>query len=114
VTFAVGKGPQATADQKQFGYWVAVTDRNLSVLAKEHFDFTANFPGNADRVLVFERLSNIVIPRANDRVSGENFEVLVGFNVTPEQAAFNRQGTRFTVNATGQQQQQTAGTPAAR
>lgn len=109
VTFAVGKGPQATADSKQFGYWVAVTDRNLSVLAKEQFDFTASFPPGADRVLVFERLSNIVIPRANERVSGENFEILVGFNVTAEMAEFNRQGTRFVVNATGQQ---SAGTTA--
>lgn len=111
VTFAVGKGPQATSDQKTYGYWVAVTDRNLSVLAKEQFGFTANFPPGADRVLAFERISNIVIPRANERVSGENFEILVGFNVTPEMAEFNRQGTRFVVNATGAQ---AAGTPASK
>lgn len=104
VTFAVGKGPKAEGDQKEYGYFVAVTDRNLSVLGKEQFSFTADFSNtSSDRVLVFQRLSNIVIPRANDRVSGENFEILVGFNVTPDQAAFNRAGTRFVVNATGQQ-----------
>lgn len=104
VTFAVGKGPRAQSDQKDYAYFVAVTDRNLSVLAKEQFSFTVDFSKtNSDRVLVFQRISNIVIPRANDRVSGENFEVLVGFNVSPEQAAFNRSGARFVVNATGQQ-----------
>lgn len=112
VTFAVGKGPQATENQKTYGYWVAVTDRNLSVLAKEQFGFTAGFPVGADRVLVFERIRNITIPRANERVSGENFEILIGFNVNADQADFNRQGTRFTVNATGQQTAAQPGTPA--
>jgi hypothetical protein len=31
-------------------------------------------------------------------VSGENFEILVGFDVTPEMADFNRQGKRFRIN----------------
>jgi len=110
VTFAIGKGPQATGNTKGYSYWVAVTDRNLSVLAKERFTISAVFPAGSDRVLVFERIQNITIPRVNDRVSGENFEVLVGFDVDAEQADFNRQGTRFTVNATGQQA--AAGSPA--
>jgi hypothetical protein len=32
-------------------------------------------------------------------VSGSNFEILVGFEVTPEMAEFNRLGKRFRVNA---------------
>ena len=36
-------------------------------------------------------------PIAN--VSGSNFEVLVGFDVTPEMAAFNQAGKRFRANA---------------
>lgn len=111
VTFAIGKGPQASAKQKSFGYWVAVTDRNRSILGKEEYTVVADFPGDADRVLVYERIAQVIIPRANDKVSGENFEVLVGFDVTPEMAAFNRQGTRFVVNATGQQ---AASAPAAK
>jgi hypothetical protein len=105
ITFALGKGPQATSNQKTYGYWVAVTDRNRAVLAKEHFAFDATWPAGADRVLVYEHIGNIVIPRANQTVSGQNFEVLVGFDVTAEQAAFNRNGARFVVNATGQQAQ---------
>ena len=31
--------------------------------------------------------------------SGANFEVLVGFDVTPQMAAFNRDGKRFRLNA---------------
>lgn len=110
ITFAAGKGPQATANEKTFGYWVAVTDRNRSVLGKEQFSVSAVFPQGADRTLVYQRVAQIVIPRANDKVSGQNFEVLVGFDVTPQMAEFNRLGTRFVVNA-GQQAQ---GAPAAK
>ena len=41
-------------------------------------------------------------------VSGNNFEVLVGFDVTPDQAQFNRDGKRFRINA-GQTQVATEG-----
>ena len=41
----------------------------------------------------------IVIPRADATTSGGNFEVLVGFEITPEMAEFNRSGSRFRVNA---------------
>ena len=64
VLFALGKGPQATADQKTFKYWVAVTDRNRSVIAKEWFDLPVNF-GGKDRVSVRDTLEGIVIPRAS-------------------------------------------------
>ena len=39
-----------------------------------------------------EEIERIEIPRANNEVSGENFEVLVGFELTPEQLALQRQG----------------------
>ena len=41
----------------------------------------------------------IVIPRADVTTSGSNFEVLIGFDVTPQMAEFNRSGSRFRVNA---------------
>lgn len=98
VLFALGKGPQAQGDRKDFQYWVAVTDRNRSVLAKEYFTLPADFKGG-DRLLMTDRISSITIPRAGQNVSGANFEVLIGFEVTPQMAAFNRDGKRFRVNA---------------
>jgi len=99
VLFGFGRGPQAVGASKDYRYWVAVTDRNQAVLAKEYFTVHANFPTGSDRVLVTDRISNITIPRADANVSGGNFEVLIGFDVTPEMADFNRQGKRFRVNA---------------
>jgi hypothetical protein len=99
LLFAFGRGPQASGPVKTYRYWVAVTDRNQEVLSKQYFDIKATFPAGQDRVLMTDYLHNISIPRGDANVSGSNFEVLVGFDVTPEMADFNRLGKRFRVNA---------------
>ncbi|MBU1375923.1 MAG: Tat pathway signal sequence domain protein [Alphaproteobacteria bacterium] len=98
VLFEMGKGPQASGRQKTYRYWVAVTDRNKTVLAKETFELPVTFPEGTDRVYVTENIGNITIPRASTTTSGSNFEVLIGFEVTPQMAAFNREGKRFRLN----------------
>jgi len=45
-----------------------------------------------------EKVEGIVIPRATPTVSGTNFEVIVGFDLTAEELAYNRSGKRFTIN----------------
>jgi hypothetical protein len=98
VLFEFGRGPQAQGSTKTYRYWVAVTDRNREVLAKQTFELPVSFPAGQDRVYKTETIKEIVIPRATPTVSGANFEVLVGFEVTPEMAAFNRDGKRFRAN----------------
>jgi hypothetical protein len=97
VLFDLGRGAQATGDQRTYRYWIAVTERNAAVLAKEYFDLPVDFKGQQTASVEEER--TIVIPRKDVSVSGSNFEVLVGFDVTPEMAQFNRDGSRFRVNA---------------
>ncbi|HEX3699313.1 MAG TPA: Tat pathway signal sequence domain protein [Phenylobacterium sp.] len=99
VLFEFGRGPQAAGSQNTYHYWIAVTDRNREVLAKQSFDVPVSFPAGKDRVYKREEIHNIVIPRAEANTSGANFEVLIGFDVTPQMAAFNRLGKRFRVNA---------------
>lgn len=99
VLFSLGRGPSATADRKVYRYWVAVTDRNQSVIAKEYFDLPVIFPSGQDRVTVTEDLQGVTIPRADVKTSGANFEVLIGFDVTPKMASFNRDGKRFRLTA---------------
>jgi len=98
ILFEFGRGPAAEGSSKEYTYWVAVTDRNFAVLDKQYFTVRANFPHGVDRVAVTDNIDGIVIPRANANVSGGNFEVLVGFDVTPEMAAFNQAGKRFLPN----------------
>lgn len=110
--FQLGRGPQAQGDKYVYRYWVAVTERNQAVIAKEYFDLPVTFANGQDRVYATETIDQITIPRADNKVSGSNFEVLIGFDVTPEMAAFNREGKRFRVNAGQTAQAQASGTTA--
>jgi hypothetical protein len=94
VLFQLGKGPQATSNSKTYRYWIAVTERNTMVITKQYFDLPVKF-GDQDRLYKTENIKNIVIPRATATTSGGNFEILIGFDVTPEMAEFNRYGKRF-------------------
>ncbi|WP_312064276.1 Tat pathway signal sequence domain protein [Brevundimonas sp.] len=97
VLFNLGKGPQANGDGRTYRYWIAVTERNNAVLAKEYFDLPVDFAGQ--QTASVQQAQSIVIPRADATTSGNNFEVLIGFDVTPEMAEFNRSGSRFRVTA---------------
>ncbi len=99
ILFELGKGPQATGNSKTYNYWVAVTDRNREVIAKQNFTLPVTFANGQDRTYVTDKVQTITIPRGAQNTSGANFEVLVGFDVTPQMAAFNREGKRFRVNA---------------
>lgn len=113
-TFSFGRGPQATTPTRQFGYWVAVTDRDEIVLNKQWMSVAPTFAAGKDRVVATGEITRITIPRKDNTVSGANFEILVGFEVTPQMADFNRQGTRFTVNSAGGTQAAAAVSPPAR
>ena len=51
---------------------------------------------------VVDTVNDIIIPRADKQVAGDNFEILVGFDVTQAMADFNRDGKRFRINAGSQ------------
>lgn len=95
-----GRGP-AAAEQgtATYEYFVAVTRKNIDVINKVTFPIQVTFPAGVDRVSVTERVEKIIIPRASEGTSGENFEIIVGFELTPEQRAFNAEGKRFRVSA---------------
>ena len=98
IDFAYGKGPRADGDSHTYPYFVAVTRRNGKVLAKETFTSQAEFRGKP-LTAKSELVNRISIPRADGSISGVNFEVVVGFELTPEQLEFNRAGKRFRLDA---------------
>ncbi len=98
IDFAYGKGPKATGDGHAYPYFVAVTRRNGKVLAKETFTSQADFRGKT-LTGKSELVDRITIPRADGSISGVNFEVVVGFDLSPEQLEFNRAGKRFRLDA---------------
>lgn len=99
IEMAFGRGPAATSDRQTYRYWVAVTRRGRAPIEKVYFDVDVRFPRGESVVTHRERIDQIVIPRATADTSGENFEILVGFDLTPEQLQFNRDGRRFRIDA---------------
>jgi hypothetical protein len=99
IDMAFGRGPASTSDRQTYRYWVAVTRRGRAPIEKAFFDVDVRFPRNQAVVSKRESIEHIVIPRANPDTSGENFEILVGFELTPEQLQFNRDGRRFRIDA---------------
>lgn len=99
LEFSFGRGPAAESTSNTYEYFVAVTRKNIGVINKQTFPLRVDFPEGADRVKITDTIDRIIIPRAEETTSGENFEIIVGFNVTPEQRAFNAAGKRFRVSA---------------
>lgn len=98
IDFAFGKGPAATGGSHDYPYFVAVTRRNGKVLAKESFTVRGDFQ-RGPVTGATETITKIEIPRMDESISGVNFEILVGFDLTDEQLAYNRAGKRFRLDA---------------
>ena len=95
VDFSLGRGPKAEGDHKEYRYFVAVMRRDSVVLAKKYFTLDAKFGKGQTVVRRRENVGGIIIPRAAETISGTNFEIIVGFDLTPEELEFNRAGKRF-------------------
>lgn len=95
IDFAFGKGAAAPSDAHQYQYFVAVTRTNRAVIDKQVFPIDVKFPNNKDTTEKTELVGRVVIPRADSSISGANFEILVGFELTDEQNAFNEAGRRY-------------------
>ena len=106
IGFSLGRGPEADGQTKVYHYWVAVTERDKTVLAKQVFELPVTFAPGEQRRDVNTRIDGIIIPRKDATISGTNFEVLVGFDVTPQMAEFNREGKHFRFVSSDEQKKQ--------
>lgn len=95
IGFSLGRGSKAESLNKDYKYWVAVTSRDKMVIWKEEFVLPVRFAPGQERVEVNSILDNIIIPRKDQSISGANFEILIGFDVTEQMINFNRDGKQF-------------------
>jgi hypothetical protein len=81
-------GPAATGRSAEFAYFVALADPRDKILAKRILSNTIEFKGNQARAgardVVTERLP---MP---DPKKAEQYHVVIGFQLTPEEVAYNR------------------------
>ena len=109
LDMAFGRGPKADGFTKDVVYWVATTQvvsatdpitgqpRIIDVgpINRARFTHRVEFPESTEVVSQKSAVTEVTIPRAGPGVSGTNFEVIVGFELTDEQLQFNRDGKRF-------------------
>lgn len=92
VNMAFGRGPKGEALTHPFKYFLAVTRTDLEVIHKEEYTIPVEFDEDEAVAVIEDQIRQIVIPRANETTAGTNFEIIVGFSLTPEQVIFNRSG----------------------
>ena len=88
VSMDLTRGPAALNRQADVTYFISVA-KGDAILDKKDYTFNVNFPRNSERLRLKGDQIDLILP-VNDKVSGAAYSVLVGFQLTPEQLAFNR------------------------
>lgn len=92
VAIAATRGPADRNRVADFEYFVAVTDPQRNILAKEVFQVRLQFPPNAQRTGTVDEIEPR-IPLKN-RDEGVDYQIIVGFQLTPEEMEWNRSQKR--------------------
>lgn len=84
------KGRMKNSDTPYFSYpyFVAVTAPNGKIMAKEIFAAPISYNANENEHVYFENLRQIIPIRSKDVAN--HYKILIGFQVSPEQLAYNR------------------------
>jgi hypothetical protein len=89
VSLEMTRGPAMPGRQADVQYFVAVTDGD-AILDKRVFTTRLGFPPNVDRVTWTSDVANLALPISATK-SGAAYAILVGFQLTPDELAANRQ-----------------------
>ena len=87
------RGPANKSNQAAVTYFLAISDETGAVIAKQTFDNTLPFKGNLRRVAIKDEFEP-KIPYPADRKILNDYRVLIGFQLTKEQLAYNRSRRR--------------------
>lgn len=91
VHLTARRGSGLGGNQAEFPYFVAVLDQNNIPVSKQNLSTVMRFSGKDTTVESVEKIHVKIPTEANN--AGE-WRVLVGFQLTPEQLAYNRQKGR--------------------
>ncbi|HYD30948.1 MAG TPA: hypothetical protein VEB64_08860 [Azospirillaceae bacterium] len=82
------RGPALQGNQASYRYFVAITQPDRTVAAKREFETTVAFEAGATRAGSTESLAQTIpLPQGQD---AGGWEVLLGFQLTPEELDYNR------------------------
>jgi len=88
VVFEVERGPASTSRDAAFQYFVAIPEFHPDPAGKRVLPVSVRFQGAAPQ-LVFVDAVNMTIP-IKDKQLGADYEVYLGFQLTPDEIEWNR------------------------
>jgi hypothetical protein len=87
------RGPANTKGEAQFAYFVAILDKDKKILTRTKFPMIAKFKRDETK-LEFTEPVTVTIPRKKNTLP-EDYMVYMGFEMTPEELAYNRNRQRL-------------------
>jgi hypothetical protein len=88
VVFEIERGPASTARDAAFQYFVAIPQFHPDPAGKQVFPVSARFEGAAPQLVFVDALA-MTIP-IKDKQLGADYEVYLGFQLTPDEIEWNR------------------------
>ncbi len=88
VTLDLTRGPAAKGRTIDVTYFVSAS-RGQTILDKRDYKLAVTFPPNSDHVRITGEPVDLVLP-IDDKTSGVVYRVLDGFQLSPDELAFNR------------------------
>lgn len=92
IRFVASRGPADRDRRAEFRYFVAVATADQEIRGRETFSAAIEFPGNQVQAATVEELEPLIMLREGE--TGADYVVYVGFELTPEELAFNRRQLR--------------------
>ena len=92
IAMEASRGPANTKGEAQFVYFVAILDKDKKILTRTKFPMIAKFKRDETK-LDFSESVTVTIPKKKDDLP-EEFMVYMGFEMTPEELAYNRNRQR--------------------
>lgn len=86
---AAEMGPAATSTDMTLKGFLAVTRVDGRKVSKQIYDIPLSFDGKSRQIRFLKSIDDTVVPYSNT-MNGSIYVMLVGFQVTPEQLAYNR------------------------
>lgn len=86
----VNRGPANQNRTPRLQYFVSVVDDNQRILQKQIYDLAVTFTENSSRVVIRDDDPPIVVDVPNASAAARGYQILVGFQLTAEELAYNR------------------------
>ncbi len=88
IRMLVARGPASNVTEATVSFFVAIVDENQVVIGRERFTSTFILQRSQRRSGVVEEIAQIIpMPPG---LTGANYEILIGFELTDAQLAYNR------------------------